>query len=128
MKRVTGIGGIFFKGQDAEGLRNWYREHLGIEAEEYGGYAFEWRDAANPDKVGQTIWSIFAGHTKYFEPGAASFMINYRVDDLEAVIAELRSEGVTIAGEIQASEYGKFGWIMDPEGNKIELWEPPPGS
>ena len=125
MKRVTGIGGIFFKGQNAEQLRSWYREHLGIESKEYGGFAFEWREASNPETIGQTVWSIFAGNTKYFEPSNAPFMINYRVADLHAVLATLRSEGVEVDDKIDESEYGKFGWIMDPEGNRIELWEPP---
>ena len=125
MKRVTGIGGIFFKGKNAEQLRLWYREHLGIESEEYGGFAFKWRDASNPEEVGQTVWSIFAGHTKYFEPSTAPFMINYRVTDLPALLDQLRSEGVEVNDKIDESEYGKFSWIMDPEGNRIELWEPP---
>ena len=125
MKRVTGIGGIFFKGQNAEQLRTWYRDHLGIEAEGDQGCAFEWREASNPEEIGQTVWSIFAGHTKYFKPSTAPFMINYRVADLAALFDQLRSEGVQVNDKIQESEYGKFGWIMDPEGNRIELWEPP---
>jgi len=125
MKRVTGIGGIFFKGQDAEALRAWYREHLGIEAEGDSGCVFEWREAAEPEQMGQTVWSVFAGHTKYFEPSNAPFMINYRVSDLRALLDQLRAEGVTVDDKLEEHEYGKFGWIMDPEGNRIELWEPP---
>jgi predicted enzyme related to lactoylglutathione lyase len=125
MKRVTGIGGIFFKGQNAEQLRSWYQEHLGIESQGDWGATFEWREAANPDETGQTAWSIFAGHTKYFEPSTAPFMINYRVADLHALLAQLRSEGVKVDDKVEESEFGKFGWIMDPEGNRIELWEPP---
>lgn len=125
MKRVTGIGGIFFKGQNAEQLRSWYQEHLGIESQGDWGATFEWREAANPDETGQTAWSIFAGHTKYFEPSTAPFMINYRVGDLHALLAQLRSEGVEVDDKVDESEFGKFGWIMDPEGNRIELWEPP---
>lgn len=125
MKRVTGIGGIFFKSPNAEQLRDWYRAHLGIEAEGDSGYMFEWRDREQPEKIGQTVWSIFAGHTKYFQPSNASFMINYRVADLHAVLAELRSEGVQVDDKTEESEYGKFGWIMDPDGNRIELWQPP---
>ena len=125
MKRVTGIGGIFFKGQNAEQLRSWYREHLGIESEGDGGFSFEWREASNPEVPGQTVWSIFAGHTKYFDPSTADFMINYRVADLDALLSELRSEGVEVDDKIEESEYGNFGWIMDPEGNRIELWQPP---
>jgi len=125
MKRVTGIGGIFFKGQNAEQLRSWYREHLGIEAEGDSGFAFEWREASSPEEIGQTVWSIFAGHTKYFDPSTAPFMINYRVADLAALLSELRKEGLEVDDKIDESEYGKFAWIMDPEGNRIELWEPP---
>jgi len=124
MKRVTGIGGIFFKGQNAEALRSWYREHLGIEAEGDGGFVFEWLEVANPEEKGQTVWSIFAGHTKYFEPSTAPFMINYRVADLNALLEQLRAEGVEVE-KVEEHEYGKFAWIMDPEGNRIELWEPP---
>lgn len=124
MKRVTGIGGIFFKAQDAVALRSWYREHLGIEVEGDGGYTFDWREVAQPDKIGQTVWSVFPGTTKYFAPSQASFMINYRVEDLDAVLEQLRAEGVEIDERIEEYEYGRFAWIMDPEGNRIELWEP----
>ena len=128
MKRVTGIGGIFFKGRNAEDLRSWYREHLGIEAEGDSGFTFPWREAEQPEALGQTVWSIFPDHTNYFEPGSAAFMINYRVADLHALLAQLRREGVAVDDKIEESEYGKFSWIMDPEGNRIELWEPPPGT
>jgi predicted enzyme related to lactoylglutathione lyase len=126
MSRVTGIGGIFFKGENAEQLRQWYREHLGIEADGSNGYAFEWRERDAPDQVGQTVWSVFKGDTKYFEPSKASFMINYRVDDLDALLTELRAAGVEVPDKVEDSEFGKFAWIMDPEGNRIELWQPPP--
>ncbi|HXD33026.1 MAG TPA: VOC family protein [Pyrinomonadaceae bacterium] len=125
MKRVTGIGGIFFKSQNAEQLREWYRAHLGIEADGSNGYMFEWRESEAPDQIGGTVWSVFKGDTKYFEPSNSSFMINYRVEDLHAVLAQLRAEGVTVDEKVDDSEYGKFGWIMDPDGNRIELWEPP---
>lgn len=124
MKRVTGIGGIFFKAKDAGKLRDWYRNHLGIEAEGDGGYTFQWREADAPDKVGQTVWSVFPDHTKYFEPSSAPFMINYRVENLDRVLEQLRAEGVEIDDRIEEYEYGRFAWIMDPEGNRIELWEP----
>ena len=127
MKRVTGIGGIFFKGQNASALREWYAKHLGIQADGDSGYIFEWRDSQQPEKTGQTVWSIFEGHTKYFEPSTAPFMINYRVADLDAVVEALRAEGVTIEKVQDGGEYGKFGWLMDPEGNRIELWQPPEG-
>lgn len=127
MKRVTGIGGIFFKSQNAEQLREWYRAHLGIEADGSNGFAFEWRDKDQPDQVGMTVWSVFKGDTKYFEPSNSSFMLNYLVDDLDAVLAALRAEGVEVDDKVEEHEYGKFGWIMDPDGNRIELWQPPKG-
>ena len=123
MKRVTGIGGIFFKCQDPDKTKEWYKRHLGLETDTYGT-SFEWRQVGDPQKRGFTAWSPFASDTKYYEPSTKEFMINYRVDDLEALVAELRKEGVTIVGEIESYEYGKFVHIMDPEGNKIELWEP----
>jgi predicted enzyme related to lactoylglutathione lyase len=127
MKRVTGIGGIFFKAKDPKALGEWYRQHLGIEVEAWGGAAFRWAGEGNPGGVGTTIWNPFKEDTSYFAPGTASFMINYRVDDLHAVIAALRAEGCQVEDKIDESEYGKFGWVVDPEGNKIELWQPPAG-
>lgn len=127
MKRVTGIGGIFFKSSDPQALGAWYRRHLGIEVEAWGGAAFRWRGPDNPEGVGTTIWNPFAADTAYFAPGHAPFMINYRVDDLHALLAALRAEGVQVEGEVEESEYGKFGWVIDPEGNKLELWQPPAG-
>lgn len=125
MKRVTGIGGIFFKSQDPENLQAWYRDHLGIVPKDDGYVAFEWRETDEPDRKGYTIWSPFKKDTKYFEPSQASFMINYRVADLDALVAALRAEGVEVDGEIEESEFGRFAWVMDPEGNRVELWEPP---
>lgn len=127
MKRVTGIGGIFFKARDPEALGAWYRKHLGIEVEAWGGCAFSWKTPDNPDGVGTTVWSPFAEDTAYFAPGTASFMINYRVDDLEALLAVLRAEGVQVEDKIEESAQGKFGWVLDPEGHKVELWQPPDG-
>jgi predicted enzyme related to lactoylglutathione lyase len=124
MKKVTALGGIFFKAKDAETLRAWYREHLGIESEGEGGFTFHWREAAQPEQIGQTVWSIFSGNTKYFEPSRAPFMINYRVENLDSVLEQLKAEGVEIDDRIEEYEYGRFAWIMDPEGNRIELWEP----
>lgn len=124
MTKVTGLGGIFFKANDAEKLRAWYREHLGIESEGDGGFTFQWREAAQPEKIGQTVWSIFSGKTKYFEPSKAPFMINYRVENLDKVLEQLKAEGVEVDDRIEEYEYGRFAWIMDPEGNRIELWEP----
>ncbi|HKR62116.1 MAG TPA: VOC family protein [Thermoanaerobaculia bacterium] len=126
MKRVTGIGGIFFKARDASSLRRWYQEHLGIDVQNWGGAALLWQD--DPDaQNGMTVWTIFDGATKYLDPSPAPFMINYRVENLEAVLNALREEGCTVDEKTETSEFGKFGWVMDPEGNRIELWEPPKG-
>lgn len=122
MKRVTGLGGIFFKSKDPDQMKEWYDKHLGIPNEKYGT-SFEWRHADDANKKGTTVWSPFKADTKYFEPSQSSFMINYRVENLERLVEELKKEGVTIIGEIQSYDYGKFAHIMDPEGNKIELWE-----
>ena len=123
MKRVTGIGGIFFKAQDPAALKIWYRENLGIDAGQYGA-TFTWRDKDNPEQEGQTAWSLFPQDTKYFDPSSAQFMINYRVDDLDGLLAALRSSGVVVDEPVQEFDYGRFAWVMDPEGNRIELWEP----
>lgn len=121
MKRVTGIGGIFFKAKDAPALQAWYKRHLGIDVQEWGGAAFTWTDG------GTTIWSIAPAQTDQFAPGTAPFMINYRVEDLHALIEVLREEGCNVLEKVDDSEYGKFGWVIDPEGNKVELWQPPAG-
>jgi predicted enzyme related to lactoylglutathione lyase len=123
MKKVTGIGGIFFKCKDPEKIREWYKIHLGLNTNQYGTN-FEWREAADSSKKGSTQWSPFADNTKYFEPSTKDFMINYRVDNLEALVETLKKEGVTIVDKIETYDYGKFVHIMDIEGNKIELWEP----
>jgi catechol 2,3-dioxygenase-like lactoylglutathione lyase family enzyme len=127
MKRVTGIGGIFFRSKDPKALAAWYKTHLGIDVQPWGGAAFSWKDEDNPEGVGTTIWNPFPADTPYFAPGAA-FMVNYRVADLHALLAALRTEGVTVDEKVDESEYGKFGWATDPEGNRIELWQPPEGS
>jgi catechol 2,3-dioxygenase-like lactoylglutathione lyase family enzyme len=127
MKRVTGIGGIFFKSKDPKALGEWYRTHLGIDVAEWGGAAFRWTDPGNPTGTGTTIWSPFKEDTSYFAPSGASFMINCRVEDLHAVLAALRAEGVQVDDKVEESEHGKFGWVIDPDGNKLELWEPPAG-
>jgi catechol 2,3-dioxygenase-like lactoylglutathione lyase family enzyme len=121
MKRVTGIGGVFFKSPDPKRLSEWYRVHLGLNVEEWGGVAFQWSG------TGTTIWNPFKADTEYFAPSSAAFMINYRVDDLHALLAALRAEGCQVEDRVDESEYGKFGWVLDPDGNKIELWEPPAG-
>ncbi|MEY8758922.1 VOC family protein [Chryseobacterium tongliaoense] len=123
MKKVTGIGGVFFKCKDPNKMREWYKTHLGLDTNDYGA-TFEWREADDPAKEGATQWSPFPETTKYFEPSAKEFMINYRVADLEALVEELKKEGVTIVDEIETYDYGKFVHIIDMEGNKIELWEP----
>lgn len=127
MKRVLGIGGIFFKAKDPTALREWYRVHLGIAVEDWGGAAFGWRGPDNPDGSGTTVWSIFEQDSNYFAPSSAPFMINYRVADLDAVLAALRAEGCQVDARTEASEHGKFGWVIDPEGNRVELWQPPAG-
>lgn len=123
MKRVTGIGGIFFKCKDPGKMREWYKIHLGLNTNQYGA-VFEWRQATDSTKKGFSQWSPFKETTKYFEPSTKEFMINYRVENLEALVEELKKEGVTITDKIETVEYGKFVHIMDIEGNKIELWEP----
>jgi catechol 2,3-dioxygenase-like lactoylglutathione lyase family enzyme len=125
MKRVTGIGGIFFKARDPDALREWYRRHLGLDVQPWGGATFRWRDEEGPDSEGATVWSIFPETSDYFSPGTARFMVNYRVPDLAAVLAALRAEGCDVDERTDTSEFGKFGWVTDPEGNRIELWEPP---
>src|SRR5437016_5542878 len=127
MKYITGIGGIFFKANDPEKLAAWYKEHLGLEVEEWGGINFRENDPVNqnPRRQAYTVWSPFPANTDYFAPSAKPFMINFRVTNLDALLAKLRSEGVTVDERADKSEFGYFGWAMDPEGNRIELWEPP---
>ena len=122
-KRVTNIGGIFFKSNDPAAMRSWYATHLGLINDPYGTN-FEWRHLDEPDKKGSTVWSPFAKDTKYFEPSGKEFMINFRVENLEWLLGELKKEGIEQIGEMQDSDFGKFAHIMDPEGNKVELWEP----
>ena len=148
MKRVTGIGGVFFKARDPEALRAWYREHLGLDIQDWGGTSFRAPTAPNrhatrdgpgggaettaaadsaTDAASEdvTVWSIFPASSTYFDPSKAPFMINYRVPDLAALLAALRAEGCVVDERTETSEFGSFGWVMDPEGNRIELWEPP---
>ncbi|MCI0473829.1 MAG: VOC family protein [Ignavibacteria bacterium] len=123
MKRVTGIGGIFFKCEDTVNVRDWYKKHLGFKTDEYG-CSFMWKKADKPEENGFTLWSPFKSDTNYFEPSAKEFMINFRVENLERLVEILKSEGVTVVDEIETFDYGKFVHILDVEGNKIELWEP----
>jgi predicted enzyme related to lactoylglutathione lyase len=124
MKRVTGIGGIFFKAKDAPLLRAWYRRHLGIDVQAWGGAAFDWTDDDGKPVGGTTAWSINAPDSDRFAPGSAAFMVNYRVKDLDALVKALKEEGCDVLEKVDQSEYGKFAWVIDPEGNKVELWEP----
>jgi predicted enzyme related to lactoylglutathione lyase len=129
MKRVIGLGGIFFKAKDPKALYEWYLQHLGIES--VPGAGAMWRDAYHPEVPGCNVWAIFPQDTKYFAPSQSSFMINFRVENLDELLRLLREEGVEVdpkVDKVEESEYGKFAWIMDPEGNRVELWEPPKGS
>jgi predicted enzyme related to lactoylglutathione lyase len=123
MKKVTGIGVIFFKCKDPKKMREWYQTHLGLITNEYGA-VFEWRQGADTTKKGFTQWTAFSEKTKYFAPSERDFMINYRVGDLKSLVEELKKDGVTITDTIETVSYGKFVHIMDMEGNKVELWEP----
>lgn len=123
MKRVTGIGGIFFKCKDPNAIKDWYKKHLGFDTDQYGTN-FQWYQADDSTKKGFTQWSPFSEQTKYFEPSTKEFMINYRVENLELLAEALKKEGVQIVDEMETYDYGKFLHIMDVEGNKIELWEP----
>jgi len=123
MKRVTSLGGIFFKCKDQDKVKEWYSNHLGFNTDQYGT-TFEWRQSDDQTKKGFTVWSPFNETTKYFEPSSKEFMINYRVENIEQLVEELKKEGVTVVDEIEVYDYGKFVHILDIEGNKIELWEP----
>jgi predicted enzyme related to lactoylglutathione lyase len=127
MKRVTGIGGIFFKAKDAPALQAWYKQHLGIDVQEWGGTAFTWTDGEGKPVAGTTVWSIGSVQGDHFAPSTAAFMVNYRVENLHALVKALREEGCNVLEKIDESEYGKFAWVIDPEGNKVELWQPPAG-
>ncbi len=127
MKRVTGIGGVFLKANDTKTLSEWYRTHHGHNTEEWGGMAFSWVTPDNPTGTGSTIWNPFPEDTTYFGPSTNRFMINFRVHDLHTLLAALRAEGCDVDPKVDESEYGKFGWVHDPEGNLIELWQPPEG-
>ena len=123
MKKVTGIGGIFFKTKDPGKTRLWYSTHLGLSTDEYGA-TFEWRQADRPERKGYTQWSVMSEDSDYFQPSGKDFMINFRVENIIGLVEMLKSEGVTVLDEIAEFEYGKFVHILDPDGIKIELWEP----
>ncbi|KRE88639.1 glyoxalase [Frateuria sp. Soil773] len=121
MARVTGLGGIFFKARDPAALGAWYAKHLGLDVDDWGGARF----AEDASRAGYTLWSPFAADTGYFAPSTQPYMVNFRVDDLDALLAQLRADGVAVDERVEESEFGRFGWIMDPEGTRIELWQPP---
>lgn len=125
MKRVTGLGGVFFKSKDPEAIKEWYGKHLGLPVNEYGAM-FQWFEVHNKEakEPASTTWSPFKEDSKYFNPSEKPYMFNYRVENLSELMKLLKEEGVQVIGEIEEYPYGKFGWILDPEGNKIELWEP----
>jgi catechol 2,3-dioxygenase-like lactoylglutathione lyase family enzyme len=127
MRRVTGLGGVFFKCDDPKAQQAWYEKHLGLPVADDGCAIFQWRQR-DAEKPGTTIWGPFPKTTEYFGPGPATFMINYRVENLDAILKALESEGIWIDPKREDSQYGRFAWIKDPEGNRIELWEPPEGS
>ena len=123
MARITGIGGVFFKANDPKALAAWYQKHLGLSLEEWGGAILKWPEDKAEDK-GLTVWSLAERESQWFAPSASSFMINYRVDDMDGLLAQLRAGGVAIHKGPETDENGTFAWVMDPEGNKVELWEP----
>ena len=123
MARVTGIGGVFLKARDPKALSAWYAEHLGIVLNDWGGAAFDWSDEV-PATTGTTAWSLFPANTKHFGDGDQSSMIDYRVDDLDDLLAKLEAAGVWIDPKREEAGFGKFAWIKDLEGNRVELWEP----
>ena len=125
MGHVKGIGGVFFKSKDPKTLQAWYHEHLGIEPAADGYVSLRWRDHNDPAKEHSTVWCPFPQDTTYFEPTNVPYMINYIVDDLDAVLAELRAKGIEVDDKIEEMEFGRFGWARDPEGTRFELWEPP---
>lgn len=125
MGRITGIGGIFFKSRDADGLRRWYGEHLGLRTEGAPVVVLRFREHDDPAREGYAVWNPFPQDTAYFDPSPAPFMINFRVEGLDDLLARLRAAGAAVDDKIESSEYGRFAWFMDPDGNRVELWEPP---
>ena len=123
MERVTGIGGVFFKAKHPDQLRAWYAQHLGLKLEDFGACVFHWAEDNAPGKM--TVWSIFPADTDYFAPSNAGFMINFRVKNLTAMLQQLSAAGIETTGQLDDEAFGRFAWILDPEGNKVELWQPP---
>lgn len=126
MAKVRGIGGVFFKSANPEALRAWYAKHLGIETTDSNGAVFRWKRAEGSEEDDMTVWSVFPASSKYFDPSPAPFMLNYIVDDLAGTLDELRAAGVSVDSRVETHEYGSFGWLTDPDGNRIELWQPKP--
>ncbi len=125
MERATGIGGIFFKANDPDGLQKWYENHLGLKPDSDGFVVFRWRERDEANSNASTVWSPFPADTKYFGNGSQTAMVNYRVKDLNAMLAQLRVAGAMVDDKIEENELGRFGWVTDPEGNRLELWQPP---
>ncbi|WP_158881910.1 VOC family protein [Rhodanobacter sp. L36] len=121
MAKAIGFGGVFFKSRDPATLSAWYAKHLGLQPQDWGGVQFN-EDASRP---GFTLWAPFGDDTHYFGPGTQPYMLNFRVDDLDVLLAQLRADGVTVDERVEKSELGNFGWITDPEGMRVELWQPP---
>jgi catechol 2,3-dioxygenase-like lactoylglutathione lyase family enzyme len=124
MQRVTGIGGVFMKARNPEALREWYRDHLGLNLESWGGAIFQSKPPEAGDPGDVTVWAVFPATSEHFAPSTSPFMINYRVSNLAALLEALRLEGCAVDDRTDESEQGRFGWVMDPEGNRVELWEP----
>lgn len=127
MAGITGLGGIFLKAGKTKETADWYRDKLGLSQEDYGGFHFNWLNAKDPEKAGMTIFSFFDKDTDYFGETSGDAMVNFRVDDLDAYLVQLKDAGVTIIDKREDSEYGRFAWVVDPEGTRIELWQPPEG-
>ena len=125
MERATGIGGIFFKAKDPDGLQKWYENHLGLKPDPDGCVVFLWRERDEAASKAPTVWASFPADTKYFGNGSQTAMVNYRVKNLDSMLAQLRSAKAKVDDKIEESEYGRFAWVTDPEGNRIELWQPP---
>jgi predicted enzyme related to lactoylglutathione lyase len=125
--RATGLGGVFFRAKDPDALGAWYRDTLGVPVEEGRFAVYRWRDHDDASREGSTVWAAFDDDTDYFGPGGKQLMLNFRVADLDRVLDELRTEGVEVIDRVEETPQGRFGWIVDPEGNRIELWQPAPG-
>ncbi len=125
MKRVTGIGGVFFRSKDPSAISAWYKEKLGVPVGDDGYTMFRWHEADEPHRPGLTVWAAFEADTEYFGKPTQQWMVNYRVENLDALLEELQSAGVEIVPHREEHDYGKFAWIVDPDGNRVELWEPP---